>query len=111
MTYYPLMITLPTSKEYFRLFQYFREHFTPSSSFYGTVKKRNIYIGTFFLFSLLFCFEIQRLIDSYLNHISLWVFPPFLLVFKRTELPGFIASLYAYGLHKAAMPKPSNLLG
>lgn len=40
MTYYPLMITLPTSKEYFRLFQYFREHFTPSSSFYGTVKKK-----------------------------------------------------------------------
>lgn len=35
----------------------------------------------------------------------------FLLVFKRTELPGFIASLYAYGLHKAAMPKLSNLLG
>lgn len=107
MTYYPLMITLPTSKEYFRLFQYFREHFTPSSSFYGTVIKRNIYIGIFFLF----CFEIQRLIDSYLNHISLWVPLPLLLVFKRTELPGFIASLYAYGLHKAAMPKPSNLLG
>ena len=83
MTYYPLMITLPTSKEYFRLFQYFREHFIPSSSFYGTVKKRNIYIGIFFLFSLLFCFEIQRLIDSYLNHISLWVSPPFCLFLRE----------------------------
>lgn len=51
----------------------------------------------------------QRLIDWYLNHIS--VIFSFSFGFKRTELPGFMASLYAYELHKAAMPKPSNLLG
>lgn len=51
--------------------------------FMGLLKKRNIYIGIFFLFLLLFCFEIQRLIDSYLNHISLWGPPPFCLFLRE----------------------------
>lgn len=49
--------------------------------FMELLKKRNIYIGIFFLF----CFEIQRLIDSYLNHISLWVPPPPFCLFLREQ--------------------------